>query len=70
MNMTRTSIPRSIGHKHAARFGDISPPGIDRLWSSSAHRAPFRLGTFSDRDGLPYDAGDGQPGDRFGAGFA
>jgi hypothetical protein len=37
--MSATSVPRSVGHMCAAHFGDISPPGIGRLWSSGAHRA-------------------------------
>jgi len=68
--MARSKVPRSTGHKHAARFGDVSPPGIDRLWSSCAHRAPFRLKAFSDRGTLPHGPGDGQSGNRFGACFA
>ena len=33
-----SQIPRSVGRKHATRFGGVSPPEVHRLWSSSAHR--------------------------------
>ena len=68
--MAANDVPRSARREQATRFGDVSPPRVYRLWSSSVHRVSFCLDVAGEEARGTTGAGYGQAQHRLSARIA